>query len=1179
MNVLSQVLDFPGFVLPAFAAGALLLAFLLRGRGAARPLRYGDAAAALIAILAIVCVAHATYGFFIQRHEVGAPATAAPAFIEVDMRISKGSIVELFQNDWTHGSESAPVAAGQRQIYRFPVERPQIGLLRLDPSDAAKAKIEIYALRVTQGSTIWQAFSPAQLKGWTLVNLSQPKEDAGALVFESTNDDPILWTTPLDVRIAEAKAPSPQSWANVYSRPLASGTAALILAILLVVIRIGKGPARLKQPLRAPAESMFLRAWVLGLLTFAAAATTVYLQGHRANSDIRVDVDMMASGGKVVEMWMNNLEDMPQKIRVVPGQRRIYTFRQVPQHLMLLRLDPTDAANMRIVVYGIAVKNDRQIFAQFDPAVVKTWGQTNLSMPQDAEGGVEWTSANHDPTLLATLDLRLPGGPLGVLSRLVETADAPFLLAITAMLGALLVRMTTRSGRRQAVLVALVIGVALPVMLAVLDWDILPPPGVRLAVGYSGYNGYPKANEYLGAAAVLLIAIGLGFAIARWAARDGVEPEETVDPPSRRWVAWTAYAAVFVSLLFYFFPDLDQLLNRLAGIAFQRDNWDILNWTTWDFLLAKGLRPFRDFWFPYSGSYVLNLQPPVGETYWTLHCTLTIAVLYVGLFQLTGRRVLQALVLWAMMAPLAMMDIFLGWQRYLLAVDVALLYVSARQARRWEWSTHGLFAVWTGYAFFYEQTQAIYPAVGIAADTLLCLAGRWRTGDWRGLVKQRAVTVVVPMLAGIGGALAIFAANGMLPGLLDFDSTLGAQADYGALPSPIAEWLRPALQPESVFLLLFLLSAYAVYRWLRSKDREHDTLGVALIVLCCTSYVAMSKQVMRPHVMQQVRVFPYAAAMVFGLIVWRERRPAGRAIVVLFIGCIAGVLLQRQFPELWMTKEKTAPRRIANTLNVLLHRRQQLDEEVAATYSRPHFAAFAPEGEVVDHLVRDLGRKPTDAVYVLGDAPIFYVLLEQAAPYINNAYNDSPISEQEKIVDWFRRVKPRFVVWSTDVLAYDEVPHAVRLPLIYAYVVDHYKFEKAIGAYHVLVERAPGDSADPEYWKSVLGDRVDLGYVPRLAKASDYAACGADMSSCEPMMVVRFAGPVGRRKTSMTIAADTGIWRVDLQVTPEHREYLVNLDRLWFWDRTKKVPVRMWAADGRGQVTMEYRRPRGRVLY
>ena len=176
-------------------------------------------------------------------------------------------------------------------------------------------------------------------------------------------------------------------------------------------------------------------------------------------------------------------------------------------------------------------------------------------------------------------------------------------------------------------------------------------------------------------------------------------------------------------------------------------------------------------------------------------------------------------------------------------------------------------------------------------------------------------------------------------------------------------------------------------------------------------------------------------------------------------------------------------------------------------------------------------------------------------------------------------MKPRFVVWSTDVLAYDEVPHAVRLPLIYAYVVDHYKFEKAIGAYHVLVERAPGDSADPEYWKSVLGDRVDLGYVPGLAKASDYAACGADMSSCEPMMVVRFAGPVGRRKTSMTIAADTGIWRVDLQVTPEHREYLVNLDRLWFWDRTKKVPVRMWAADGRGQVTMEYRRPRGRVLY
>ena len=99
------------------------------------------------------------------------------------------------------------------------------------------------------------------------------------------------------------------------------------------------------------------------------------------------------------------------------------------------------------------------------------------------------------------------------------------------------------------------------------------------------------------------------------------------------------------------------------------------------------------------------------------------------------------------------------------------------------------------------------------------------------MLKQRLVCMGIPMLAGIAGALLIYAGNGMLPGLWDFEKSVGEMGDYGAVPSNIVGWVMPLLQPDTVFLLMFLLSGYAVYRWVRVRARA-IRLGAALVVLC-----------------------------------------------------------------------------------------------------------------------------------------------------------------------------------------------------------------------------------------------------------------------------------------------------------------------------------------------------------
>ena len=133
---------------------------------------------------------------------------------------------------------------------------------------------------------------------------------------------------------------------------------------------------------------------------------------------------------------------------------------------------------------------------------------------------------------------------------------------------------------------------------------------------------------------------------------------------------------------------------------------------------------------------------------------------------------------------------------------------------------------------------------------------------------------------------------------------------------------------------------------------------------------------------------------------------------------------------------------------------------------------------------------------MLGDNSIFYILLNRQPPYISNSYNDSPIYLQQTVLDWFHRKNPRFVIWVPDDLVYDHVPHTVRLPLIYTYVVEHYEFLREIGPYHILAERPPDHPPDLEYWRRVLGGRVDLGFIPGRARLADYAACGG---RCSPL--------------------------------------------------------------------------------
>jgi len=670
--------------------------------------------------------------------------------------------------------------------------------------------------------------------------------------------------------------------------------------LLLVVAYVAAGSrSRLNRELPARCRSIVMSPWGAFVAVLLIGAGTVYVQQAATDTDINIEVDMMVSRGYGVDLYLNDWQHPPERVPLIPGQRNVYRFVNVPREIGLLRLDPTDQPDAQIRIYGITIRSRTQTFLQLAPSQLKNWNFNNLSVPKEEDGALVFTDTNDDPAAWSPLALHLPGIRLQVLYPLLSTSDSPFLLAITAFLLALLARMFTRTGRVQAVLIAVASCVVYPVVLLVLKLNLLPPPSVRSSVGYAGYHGYPKANEYLSAVSMMLVCAGLGYVFARLFERGANETweSETAAPVSagQRRRNWLVHASVFAVLLVYFVPNLTEVLKSLRETVYQNHGWDDAVLLHWSELIGLGLRPLRDFWYPYSGSYIQFLPFPTGVIVSVLHAVGALWVLYLGLLSVAGRRLSHGLVVFGLIATPILLTLLPGWNRYLLAIDVGILYVAICDTTRLDWKTHVPVAVFVGYVFFYEPTQVIYAAAGMAAETGLTVIARFRGRNLREriaagvqVLKQRLLCVGVPMGAGITASLLVFAALGMLPGLWDFERSIGDVGDYSAYPSELGNWVLPVLQPDTVFLLMFLLASCAVYRWARLKG-ERNRLGSALIVLCGASYMAMQKQVVRPHGMIQMRLFPYVALIIFGLIVWRERRPAARLVIVGFLGCFLGV--------------------------------------------------------------------------------------------------------------------------------------------------------------------------------------------------------------------------------------------------------------------------------------------------
>ncbi|ABD89738.1 hypothetical protein RPC_4214 [Rhodopseudomonas palustris BisB18] len=606
--------------------------------------------------------------------------------------------------------------------------------------------------------------------------------------------------------------------------------------------------------------------------------------------------------------------------------------------------------------------------------------------------------------------------------------------------------------------------------------------------------------------------------------------------------------------------------------------WDTNNITLWQYLIHEGFRPLRDFWFPYGGTWVFSLPAPWGQIFSAAEQTLLYAVLLLSLHVVMGRRLLAPFAIVSLIMIADRLYIFWGVFRYLLAVDVFIAFLAQLAPARTLW-TRGLFPAAVLLAAFIEPIQLLYAAPAVLMT--FCLAIRSQPGRSPHAVARRFALEFIPGFVAVAGYAAVLAATGDLKYQIGFLTSLGPHTVSSAVPTNLvaALGLRSDLAAIVALTGPCLLVAIGLYRCLatpKSAIRDMLLLGLGLI-----GFMFVQKYIVRENQWQCV------LPTVLGLLVWAHLEPALQrlrtaAIAGLIAGLLVIVLRPTGEPSNYLQRLPTAPLKAARTLATAIRDTEQTTRTRQFAYSEQRFALYRPELELVRRLDA-LSSGAPGPVYVLGDTPQLYILLKQLPPYQSNNYNAAPIGEQRHVLAWLDDNKPRYVVWRIEDLQF-ELPHVLRVPLIYSRIVRDYVPLETVGGFAVLRQRGVDEKPALAWWRQHLTPVFDMGHILQNISTSRRPSCDPqDLSRCTPVLVLSVA-EAQRRAPAISVPLASGDLEFELKFAPEPTvaNYVVPLERLWAYDAATLLgqPLTIAKKDIPGvTVTREGRLRDERFLY
>jgi hypothetical protein len=701
---------------------------------------------------------------------------------------------------------------------------------------------------------------------------------------------------------------------------------------------------------------------------------------------------------------------------------------------------------------------------------------------------------------------------------------------------------------------------------AYLLYDQLPgalggPVPVGDAVGAAAFFRTPYIGSQLTAFAVIVLTAAVAVVLVRRSERPAASADADADAadaadaaldpaPSRRELKLVALATALVVVTLV--PDLhDQLVAQSRG-PLDVASWDNGNLFAWDFFLQQGLKPMVDFWFPYGNGWIFN-DFPLGPAAMFLWQGFLLAIAAWALTRLVGPRPLRIAFCLLAIVAVSLFDVpsiytpQTFW-RYVPGFVVALAYAAAgplghRAPTRAHYVVLVALAVTAAMAFD-VFTLAVGGMLFVAFGQIaLCRELRGRR-----LVRAAGVDLLV-IAAAAAFMLVVWALTGTFGANVRWYGDFRAVSAYSAADQNLYGALKGLEVAPSLGLVLAAIPALLLvvaFVYGRMAGRTERAVSMILFAAAGVSAVVLAKHMVRIQGSTVLTAAPLVALGMCAVLLWNARSPRAWIAVALFAGALGSVLHVGANITLTQYARNVVEVPVTIVRNVgQIADRAELREAANRRFA-PERLAEAPEKKfIADQLVGALSGEGDARFAMLGDAQLLYIIYHQKPPKHTQMYSMAPKGEQRDVIDALKEMAPARLVWRRD-FNIDGVPYNVRVPLVFAWAIQHYVPELKGNPWDVLRRRQPGEAPALGFWRARLGETLDLGGIPSYSHGAEGDPCDGG-SGCVPYAEITRKGTKEGEKPVIDVRAGRRLFHIALNGYEGIERYSVRLDRLWFW--------------------------------
>lgn len=889
------------------------------------------------------------------------------------------------------------------------------------------------------------------------------------------------------------------------------------------------------------------RWWALSLL--AVLILLGWLQFLVGAQNITLRLDLEASQGDMLEVFVNENNQQPFRQKLVLNQRHVYQFENLPGHIQVLRIDPTNVAQATVKIFSLSICRRGQEVVRLEPAALTKWKTVNLDLHLQSDH-VQLNAQTLDPYLYERKNYYLLPLPRILHKLLSQSSD---LLLIVFLLGAgVLLVLGGRTAWRVTwvplALVAVLLALAGQVAAVFLKGSAPFPSGLP-AIGNAVYFGYSKVLEsraFWGAFLLAVLLAGLAAYGVRYAAARKSGNQVVIETGKMTSFSYAFFALLLVVLALKFPP----IQAHFAGLPHFRHvpHWDGLNVLTWQFLVFRGWLPFKDFWYPYGGFYNMYGPFPWDMFRLYLHNFLVFGGFSLAIYTLLRRDKLWT-IFFLMLVWLAYANhLIVVPNRYFISLNLILLFAALQgqaRSRRWHYALYGVYLAWS---FTRTPPQLIYASLPVGALIALKL---WRLPDQAARLDY-VKKIGILSAAAAGGFLLYFVAlalRGQLPGFFEFYTHLGSPTIYSAIPTNLRGWFQPGFNLDSVLLFSILgTTALGAYLAALSRRRAESEFGDLLLALGLLGALVFQKLLVRPGMGSQMIGYYIVVALLYFNFWSRAWIPRQQKIFLIWVAGLGLLLFMLGAVQPAVRAYAQSVTHLTRNVRVLFEDARVIQKNKIAYFSPASLSNFSGVPEFMGFYRSFRVEQPQGRFYVLGDEAYFYIAAGQQSPYCLTSYNASDIQDQVKIVTWLEANQIERVIWNPKQDRFDNVPHQVRVPLIYHYVIEQYAPHSAFGDFQVLQRRPAGHSFDLAFWEKALGRSVDLGYLPAGSCAPRLDSCAGAGNDCHQFLEVWVEAPEAHQPLTITLQSGDRDFQVSFRQFPHQNRYFIYLNRLWFWD-------------------------------